>query len=242
MSKEAFLQRLKELLAGVPATEAEEAIQYYEDYFADAGVENEEKVIEELGTPEKVAANIRRDLGYEQGAENFGSYSGQDTEHHGAYADQNVNGQGMYSGQSNGDYSTYHSPYGDGTCEEKKDHSGAWVIVAICTCWLWFPLLIVAASVLFALSVAVLAVVLSLGVVAFALFLVAIVLLGLSIVKLVLSPAGGFVLLGGALVVGGLAILLVLLVSLVFGKAVPAFFGGIGSLCRRVFRRGGKVS
>ena len=34
-------------------------MQYYNDYFDDAGSENEEKVIEELGSPAKLAETIR---------------------------------------------------------------------------------------------------------------------------------------------------------------------------------------
>ena len=68
MNKASFLQKLRELLSGIPSAEAEEALDYYRDYFADAGEENEAKVIEELGSPEKVAANILRDLGYSDNA------------------------------------------------------------------------------------------------------------------------------------------------------------------------------
>lgn len=42
--------------------EREEALQYYNDYFNDAGAENEQDVIQALGSPEKVAENIKRDL------------------------------------------------------------------------------------------------------------------------------------------------------------------------------------
>ena len=51
MNKASFLQKLRELLSGIPSAEAEEALDYYRDYFADAGEENEAKVIEELGSP-----------------------------------------------------------------------------------------------------------------------------------------------------------------------------------------------
>ena len=39
MSYEEFMKELGGLLAGVPTEEKEEALQYYSDYFADAGKE-----------------------------------------------------------------------------------------------------------------------------------------------------------------------------------------------------------
>lgn len=62
MNREEFLTQLKSLLTGISEEEREEALQYYEDYFEDAGPEQEAQVIQELGSPEKVAAMIREDL------------------------------------------------------------------------------------------------------------------------------------------------------------------------------------
>lgn len=59
MTKNEFLERLKELLCDLPQEECLEAIRYYEDYFADAGPEAEERVLRELGSPENVAEKIR---------------------------------------------------------------------------------------------------------------------------------------------------------------------------------------
>lgn len=61
MNRMEFMAELERLLADLPDEERQAAVQYYEDYFADAGVENEEKVLRELGGPEKVAASIRAD-------------------------------------------------------------------------------------------------------------------------------------------------------------------------------------
>ena len=62
MSKQQFMAELKQLLGELPVTERDEALNYYEDYFADAGEENEEAIIEELGSPEKVAFTIKAGL------------------------------------------------------------------------------------------------------------------------------------------------------------------------------------
>ncbi len=63
MNKEEFLKRLEELLQDIDAIEREEALNYYRDYFEDAGVEHEQEIIHELESPEKVAQTIKEGLG-----------------------------------------------------------------------------------------------------------------------------------------------------------------------------------
>ena len=62
MRKEEFLRQLEYLLQDVPEEDKSEAIQYYRDYLEEAGPENEEKAVEEFGSPERVAAIIRADM------------------------------------------------------------------------------------------------------------------------------------------------------------------------------------
>lgn len=62
MNRQEFMRRLEQLLEGIPEEEKREAIAYYTSYFEDAGEENEEKIIRELESPEKVAATIRADF------------------------------------------------------------------------------------------------------------------------------------------------------------------------------------
>lgn len=62
MNRAEFMRRLTELLYDVPPMEREEAIQYYNDYFDDAGLENESGVIASLGTPEELARAIKAGL------------------------------------------------------------------------------------------------------------------------------------------------------------------------------------
>ena len=71
MKKEEFLRQLEYLLQDVPDEEKRDAIAYYRDYLEDAGPENEEAVLEGLGSPEKIASEIRTDLlgGMKQGGE-----------------------------------------------------------------------------------------------------------------------------------------------------------------------------
>ncbi len=61
MKKEEFLAKLKSLLMDIPVDEREEALAYYRSYFEDAGEENEDRIIVELESPEKVASIIKSD-------------------------------------------------------------------------------------------------------------------------------------------------------------------------------------
>lgn len=62
MNRTDFMGQLDRLLQDIPSAEREEALQYYNDYFDDAGRENEQAVIKALGNPARVAENIKRDL------------------------------------------------------------------------------------------------------------------------------------------------------------------------------------
>ena len=62
MNRADFMKELTELLADVSPTEREEAIQYYNDYFDDAGEENEQSVIASLGSPAQLARTIKSGL------------------------------------------------------------------------------------------------------------------------------------------------------------------------------------
>ena len=62
MNKKEFLKQLEQLLLDIPESERREAVEYYENYFEDAGPEMEQKIIEELGSPQEVAASIKKNL------------------------------------------------------------------------------------------------------------------------------------------------------------------------------------
>lgn len=61
MTKYEFLGDLSRLLKDLPEEERKQALHYYEDYFADAGEDNEQEVLNELGSPENIAELIKAD-------------------------------------------------------------------------------------------------------------------------------------------------------------------------------------
>ena len=61
MNRTEYMAALRRALSVLPEEERASALRYYEEYFDDAGPENEQKVIADLGTPETVAAQILAD-------------------------------------------------------------------------------------------------------------------------------------------------------------------------------------
>lgn len=61
MRREEFMKELEYLLRDIPVNEREDALAYYENYFDEAGAENEYQVIQELGSPVAVAEKILAD-------------------------------------------------------------------------------------------------------------------------------------------------------------------------------------
>lgn len=61
MNRSEFFKKLEQGLLKVSKEEREAAVDYYNEYFDDAGEENEQKVIEELGSPAQIAARIKAD-------------------------------------------------------------------------------------------------------------------------------------------------------------------------------------
>ena len=62
MDKNKFMAELSSQLSRIDAQERAEAIAFYNEYFEEAGIENEQAVIKELGSPSKVAAQIKADV------------------------------------------------------------------------------------------------------------------------------------------------------------------------------------
>lgn len=108
MNKQEFLKELELLLADIPEEEKNEALDFYNSYFEDAGPENESNVLEELGSAKQVAASIKRELINTQVYTSDEMFSNQnaDTEEKSANAN---NYRDPYSCSRKPDYSSYQS-------------------------------------------------------------------------------------------------------------------------------------
>ena len=62
MTRDEFMKELAYLLQDIQDEDKDDAVQYYTDYFEEAGPDKEAEVIQELGSPERIAAIIRADI------------------------------------------------------------------------------------------------------------------------------------------------------------------------------------
>lgn len=226
MNRKRFMNELERLLLDIPYNERKEAIQYYNDYFDDAGPENEARVIEELGSPEQVARTIREGM-----CENAGEY----TEN--GYKDSRFQDcRSMTSGYQTAD------PGRGGQAQPKK--TNFWkvlciILLCILLCPIIIPLGLAAVAVAAAVLIAILAVILGIGITGAAILIAGIATIILGIVRLVAFPAVGIALGGIGCVILAIGILICLLIVWCFGKVIPPLIRGLVSLIRYPFRKAG---
>ena len=212
MSRVEFMNQLKNLLWDIPEGEREEALNYYEDYFDDAGVENEAEIIAQLGSPEKVAAEVKAGM-----EDTFASEEpGKDQEEERQERFENAGNAGPEAAPE-------FVPDQVHTSNGKKKKNG-WkplliAVLFILTFRLWFGL----AAGLFGLAMGLIGLLVGLvGAV------VGCVVNG--VVMLVTAPLTGMLSLAIGIFLIGLLLLVGLLVGLVFGKLIPFIINGIRKL------------
>lgn len=73
MNRQEFMNRLTGELSKLPEDEIQAAIEYYNEYFDEAGPQQEQIVIKDLGSPSRIAAQIKADYAVRQFDEPAGS-------------------------------------------------------------------------------------------------------------------------------------------------------------------------
>ena len=218
MNRIEYMTKLASLLQDIPEEERKDAMKYYNDYFDEAGEENEEQVIREFGTPEEVAENIKADLKGKT---------------------EDVSDDQQYQAKENEQSSEYQYEMPE---NQKKSSDKIWkiiliIILAIIIGPVLLPVVagILAAGLGIVLTVIVSVAVLAVAGVAVAIAGIALVISGL----LVLLPqtAAGLALIGS-----GLMILVIGVIATVgFGKLCALIFGGIAKgssfLWGKIFHR-----
>ena len=243
MNRVEFLAELEQRLSGIPEEERQAAIQYYADYLADAGEENETEAIRELGSPEKVAESIKADyfgtefdesrFDHKDYMEKYGQRSGQGAGS-GSGAGGRTGADGYNNGQGNGYGNGQENGRGNGAPQKDAPWTsrGLKIFLIVLIAIVVWPVTLgvagiglgVAAAVFFfvaGLVIAAMAVMISGGVVA---------VTGLAL--LVIPPAG--------MIVTGVGILLFVLGLMATVGTVklciivyPAMLRGFVNLCRR---------
>lgn len=247
MDRAEFMRRLEGLLADISSTEREEALRYYNNYFDDAGADNERQVIEDLGSPERVAENIKSGL-FESGIVEMGRQSREDFQTESTQTGS-TQAEDFRAEDSQGNNSYAESAYAESSYtelhaapmqrEEKKrtSLSAGVILLIVLLCVFAAPILLPVGigvlSVLFGVLVAWFTVIFVFGVVAVALFAMLIFFFVIGGMCLVTEPLVSVALMGGGLVCGGIGILFLMLTVAMAGIATPAVFRGIGWLFHR---------
>lgn len=261
MNRFEYMRRLEELLSDIAPSEKEEALTYYNDYFNDAGEADEQQVMEELGTPEQVAAVVKEGLG-------FGSADGQNvadsqtapvtegsaqmqqpapgapqqqTSYQGQTAQGATRQHTSYQGQPAPGASQQQASYQQQTAQPQKKGMPAWAITLIviglvfCSPVILALLCVVLALILAAFSV-MFGLILGFAATSLALYIAAIVciLLGLFIFPVSRLLTGA--LLGTGFLAAAFGILFMLLTVLLC-SAVPALCKGTAWLWRKLFHK-----
>lgn len=229
MNREEFLERLEKLLWNISDSEREEALQYYHDYFDDAGAENEEAVIADLGSPEQVAQKIK--AGLSEGASEYTEQGYQDTRFR--------NNQEVISrGQTD-------SAASSGSKKAFADRNGNfWKILAIVLlCILAVPAVApvcaVILAVIFAVVVGIGGVCIGIVAAGFVVLLAGLIVIGVGIAQLFVSPAVGITMSGVGCLIFALGILLAVITVWCCVKILPGLIRGIVGLLSYPFRKAG---
>lgn len=247
MTKIEFMNQLEELLRDLPSEEREAALTYYDDYFEDAGPDNIEAVITELGSPERVAAFIKSDLN-----DNAWKDSEKIIYTENGYKDTTIE-EDHFEVASN-DYQEYEESSNSTKQKESKatyqnnntgknTNNTSKILLVIILCIIAIPVGIPFLGTVFGLIVGVLGTI-------FGLFIALIALTGAlliggfalfvaGVVQLFLTPMNGMLMTGCGLILFGLGTLAAVLTMLVCTKLIPTIVRGVVDLCRKPFKKRG---
>ena len=250
MNRKQFMEELSQLLIGISEEERVEALQYYEDYFDDAGAENEQQVIEELGTPQKVASTICLNL--EPGSEQNGEFT------ESGFQDERFEEKATPAARSPrtkaGDTYSYNEPYGEQDYQSTYDNRGQgqkpWTSKTL-KIILIIAIVLVGAPVVIPVGIGIVAAILGLVIATVAFFAslvvasVGIGIAGITVAVLGIVAAVGF---PSALIMVGVGLILLALGLVATVATVrlcmvmyPAIFRIFVNICRWPFYRGKAV-
>lgn len=247
MTRLAFMGELESLLSDIPIEERNEALQYYNDYFQDAGEDHEEEILKELVSPQRIAGIIKAELdsnatdrenrGYftEKGYQDtiykdekfeiVGAARKEDSEKSNT-TENTQQGQGQYN-QSNA--------AGGQQQKQKNTNIGLIILLAVFAIPIGIPLIVSFFSVLFAVVVTIFALILGLGIAGISMMGAGAALIIAGLIKIGI-PFLGLVLCGSGLVVFGLGMLFTMFTGFLCKKVLPTVVMGIVNLCRLPFR------
>lgn len=228
MNRAQFMEELKRLLSDISEEERQEALDYYESYFDDAGEDREAEVIRELGSPGKVAAIIKEDL--KSSSQNYGEF----TE------------TGFQDDRMDDDRQMPQSRAGRGYHAERKGGKASKASVILVLILLVFisPLIkgAVGGILGFIVTLALLPflIVFGIGAAVVGLFIAAVAVVGAGIGTCFSAPPFGVLIIGLGLILFALALVGLVFLKWAATRALPAVLRKFTDFCCRIVNRGGK--
>lgn len=213
MTKKEFMRELNNRLSKIPENERLDALQYYDDYFAEAGIEDEMLVPDSVGTPKTIAEQIISGVTHKNSHEGYmdeNSYTENTSENHTVsnHAEQNTKRR---------------------TEESRDPFRLAFIILLIIILSpVWSGFVAAAAGILFSVLVTLAGLVISFGVAGIALIVAALMSTGIG---------GGILMSGVGLLLLALAFLTMIPFVFYCVKFLPWLFRQIIVLLRRMLVR-----
>lgn len=248
MNRVEFMTELAALLQDVPAIERQDAMKYYNDYFDDAGEENEQEVIADLESPAKLAEVIKANLGIT--GENIEKQATGEYEEYRetGYTDARFErkevpaGRGTTEG-ANANRQSENGQYRSTETQESRPRTSpllkAVLIVAIILVAspVIIPCAAAIAAVVFGGIAAIVAILAAIVIVFVALVVVGIILFGAGLASMIPELAVGLALIGTGLVLGVVGVIGTVGSVKLCIVAVPGIIRGIVYVFNRIFRR-----
>lgn len=227
MNRTDFMKELEILLSDITEAEKEEALTYYNEYFDDAGVENEAEVITSLSSPKEVYKTIIEGLdSKENDTKQFterGFFDGTQEREEVSVSGERVNEKRQSSKQ---------------TGPNQKGLKTILIILAIVVLFpAWFPLIMGIFGAAMGLIFGGLGVLIAITAVGIVLLVAGCTLFAVAIVKLFTLPILGICIMGISFMLIAIGIILTILNVWIWKTVVPAVLRGIIKLCRMPFER-----
>ncbi len=213
MTRNEYMEQLKRYLRRLPKEDYENAVEYFSEYFDEAGPENEQQMMKDLGDPKEAAREVLLNL-LEESVENGSAEEASSTETVKTFSEKALP-------------------------EKKKRSPGKIILLAflvICASPVSIALLIAGLAVLAAVVLVIAAVIFSLAVTSIATIAGGIMVVGFGATLVMRSLAAACMMVGGGFLLAGAGILFGVLTVYICKWCAT----GIGRLVNRLVRK--KVS
>lgn len=233
MSKNEFLDQLFGLLSDISPEERDEALAYYREYIEDAGLENEEAILEELGTPEEVATEIKSGI-FNKNNQDIDYASNKVKNSPETYSSNNQNNQQ----ENQSSYSS--SQYQQANAPQKSSNTALIILAVIAAILLspvWLGLLGTIFGVVFGFFATIAGLIFGFGFAGLICLFVGVILFFSGFPTILHNPLAGVALIGAGLVVTALGILFLLLTGWFCIGVIPWAIRCISNLVHRCSNR-----